>query len=95
MTIKAYEKVHATAVRRIGLIPAKNLGTTPHGHRHATGKYLSKAGFSRKVVMKIMHHASESSQDVYTQQSILEVQNALREYDDLIRYGSTNATNRT
>nr|WP_314447257.1 gamma-mobile-trio recombinase GmtY [uncultured Sphingomonas sp.] len=85
MTVKAYEKVHATAVRRIGLIPAKHLGTTPHGHRHATGKYLAASNLPRKVIMKILHHASEASQDVYTEPTIAEVQSSLREYDALLR----------
>ncbi|MCH2841427.1 hypothetical protein K3V81_14775, partial [Listeria monocytogenes] len=34
-TIGAYRQLHGKAVRRIGLIPSKNSGTTPHGHRHA------------------------------------------------------------
>jgi integrase len=83
MGIKAYEKVHAAAVRRIGLTAAKHLGTTPHGHRHATGKALAAAKLPRKVIMKMLHHSSDASQDVYTQPTILEIQKAVREADGL------------
>jgi integrase len=77
MTVGGYEKVHAAAVRRIGLVPAKASGTTPHGHRHAFGKGLAEAGMPGKLIMKMMHHSAESSHHVYTQPSIADVQAAV------------------
>jgi len=78
MGIRAYEKVHAAAVRRIGLAAAKNSGTTPHGHRHAYGLRLRRAGIPRKVRQVAMHHKSAFSQDVYTEADAAEVEKTLR-----------------
>ena len=72
MTVKAYEKVHGVAMRRIGLVPAKARGTTPHGHRHAFGKWLARGGASRKVIKVAMHHKSAFSQDAYTAEDAAE-----------------------
>jgi integrase len=66
-SIDAYKKAHRAALRRIGLIAAKALGTTPHGHRHAYGQRLADAGIdpvSRRVAL---HHKSLESQVVYTE----------------------------
>ncbi|MDF1484116.1 MAG: site-specific integrase [Alcaligenaceae bacterium] len=62
-----FEDSHAAAVRRIGLIPAKHLGTSIHGHRHAYGQRLRKAGVPKETIRRFMHHAAVESQDVYTQ----------------------------
>ena len=77
MTDSAFEKVHAAAVRRIGLEPAMALGTTPHGHRHAYGQYLRQAKLDRKVIQVALHHKSVLSQDVYTEANVAEVAAAL------------------
>jgi hypothetical protein len=65
MTTAGYAKVHHAAVRRIGLIPAKNLGTTPHGHRHAYGHEAEARGLSRKVIQIAMGHRNPFSQEIY------------------------------
>jgi hypothetical protein len=44
-TVDSYRQAHARAVRRIGLVPARSMGTTPHGHRHAYGQRLADAGW--------------------------------------------------
>ena len=41
-SIDAFEDAHARAVKRIGLIPAKARGTTPHGHRDAYGQVRTR-----------------------------------------------------
>lgn len=70
---KQYEKAHARAVMRVGLMPAKHLGTTTHGHRHAYGQRLRAAGIDKEMRRRLMHHSSLSSQDVYTQPSDSEI----------------------
>lgn len=57
---------HAAAVRRIGLEPSQELGTHEHGHRHAYGQRLRKAGVSEEMIRRFMHHTDISSQKVYT-----------------------------
>lgn len=72
-----YESLGA-AVRKIGLTPSKELGTTSHGLRHAYGQVLSKLKVPRKFIQVFMHHAAPGSQDVYTQP---EAGDAARELD--------------
>ena len=66
-TLTQYNKAHAAACERIGLAVGKALGTTPHGHRHAYGRRLRNAGVAKPLIRRFMHHASEASQEVYTQ----------------------------
>lgn len=66
-TIDSYRQAHARAVQRIGLIPAKALGTTPHGHRHAYGRRLADAGVDELTIQRVMHHKSLGSQAIYTE----------------------------
>jgi site-specific recombinase XerD len=81
MTVKAYEKVHAAAVRRLGLEPAKALGTTPHGHRHAYGHWLWQANVDPKIRQLALHHKSTLSQEIYTEASLHEVVSAFAKID--------------
>lgn len=76
-TIPQYLKAHAAACERIGLRVSKELGTTPHGHRHAYGRRLAGAGLDKSLIRRLMHHSSIESQDVYTQSSSSEIQSAL------------------
>lgn len=62
-----FEKSHANAVRRIGLVPAKHLGTSIHGHRYAYGQRLRKAGINEHMIRRFLHHADLESQRVYTE----------------------------
>ena len=70
---------HAKAVERIGLIPAKVLGTTAHGHRHAYGQGLAKAKLGALVIKKAMHHSSLESQEIYTEPEYEQVQTMIEE----------------
>ena len=72
-----YNKAHAAACERIGLMVGKELGTTPHGHRHAYGRRLSNAGVDKPLIRRFMHHASVESQEVYTQATTRETLVAL------------------
>lgn len=77
MNVRAYEKVHAAAVRRLGLIPTKVAGTTPHGHRHSYGRSLARSGADRKVIQVAMHHKSVFSQETYSEADSNEVSQAI------------------
>lgn len=76
--IGQYEKAHAAAVKRIGMQVSKELGTTPHGHRHAYGRRLSNAGIEPVMIKRVMHHASIESQLVYTQPTLEEIHEMLK-----------------
>lgn len=76
-TLAQYLKAHAAACKRIGLEVSKELGTTPHGHRHAYGRRLTAAGLDKALKRRLLHHASIESQDVYTQSTSSEIQTAL------------------
>lgn len=77
-TIEAFEQAHAHAVRRAGLVPIKAQGTTPHGHRHAFGRRLRRAGVDSLFIQRAMHHRSPDSQRVYTAPSAAELAEAVR-----------------
>jgi integrase len=76
-TLTQYNKAHAAACERIGLVVGKALGTTPHGHRHAYGRRLRNAGVDKALIRRFMHHASVESQEVYTQATTREALAAL------------------
>jgi len=97
--IDSYKRAHRRAVKRIGLEPAKALGTTPHAHRHAYAQQLTKSKVDPIIRKKAFHHKSLESQSVYTEPSREDLINELeaavqREKDgvgvpppDLLRYG--------
>jgi len=66
-SVQAFKKAHKAAVERIGLVAAKALGTTPHGHRHAYGQRLTEADIDPIFRKKALHHRSLESQVVYTE----------------------------
>jgi integrase len=76
-SIDAYEDAHARAVERIGLVPAKALGTSPHGHRHAYGQRLEDLHLDAKFLMKALHHKSLESQIVYTEPDRVKLNRAI------------------
>ncbi len=76
-SIDAFEDAHAKAVRRIGLVPAKALGTTPHGHRHAYGQRLSDLHLDAIFLKKALHHKSLESQTVYTEPDRVKLNRAI------------------
>ncbi|TCB30296.1 site-specific integrase [Acinetobacter sp. ANC 4910] len=77
-TIKNFQRLHKNAVKRIGLICKKDLGTTEHGHRHAYGFRAAQAGLSQVEIQKAMHHKSPTSCLVYIKPTLEEVQEKLR-----------------
>jgi len=95
-TLTQYNKTHAAACERIGLTVGKAHGTTPHGHRHAYGRRLHNAGVGKPLIRRFMHHASEESQEVYTQATTSEVRAGLRaavqqlrdKYDEVVHMPS-------
>jgi integrase len=86
MNGKTFADMHKAAVIRAGLVPAKSLGTTPHGHRHAYGQWLEAARerglISRKVIQTCMHHSSVLSQDTYTRSSLDAINQTLQQVLD-------------
>ena len=82
-------KTTEAAVRRIGLIPAKMEGTTPHGHRHAAGQRLNDAGVDPQIRQHVLHHKSIESQMVYTEPNITKVTRILDEATTLLESGQT------
>lgn len=76
-SIDNYKQAHRLAISRIGLIPSKDLGTTPHGHRHAYGRRLMRSGVSPQIKQRALHHKSIASQAIYTAPSATDVNNAL------------------
>jgi len=80
-SIDAYEKQHIKAVESIGLDVAKELGTTPHAHRHAYGRRLTDAKIQGLMITKAMSHKSEESKEVYQKYSIDEIRDAMKSVD--------------
>jgi integrase len=78
-TIDKFTKAHGTAIERLGMTVRKQLGTTPHGHRHAYGRRLKNSGVDPLLIQRCMHHASEESQLVYTQTTLQETFTALQD----------------
>ena len=77
-TIKNFQRLHADAVRRIGLQPEKYLGTTEHGHRHSYGYRLAEHDFSQREIQKAMHHKNPDSCLVYIQPTNKELRNKMK-----------------
>lgn len=78
-TIDAFRQAHGRAVSRIGLVPGKLYGTTPHGHRHAYAQNMTDAGVSEHVIQTALHHKSPESQQVYKEPPPAKVNKALQE----------------
>lgn len=76
--LSTFNDAHAEACLRVGLVPQKELGTTPHGHRHAYGQRLKKAKFNEKYIQTFLHHASAESQKQYTKPSLAEIASELQ-----------------
>jgi site-specific recombinase XerD len=75
--IKAFEDAHAKALKRIGLVAAKALGTTPHAHRHAYGQRLVDLQLEAIFVKTALHHKSLESQIVYTEPDRVKLNRAI------------------
>lgn len=81
-TADSFRQAHERAVKRAGLDYGKGKGTSPHGHRHAYGTRLTKAKVERRHIARAMHHRNLFSQDVYSQPSHREVDEAIRAASD-------------
>lgn len=73
----AFDDSFRSAVRRIGLVPDKWSGTSPHGMRHRYGAWLEEFGIGEKEGQIALHHTNALSQGVYRQVSIETVVNAV------------------
>lgn len=73
----AYTQSLTRAVKRIGLDPAKVLGTTTHGFRHGYGQDLADAELDEKTIQICLHHNSATSQQVYTRPEQQRIQREL------------------
>lgn len=82
----AYRKAHRAAVKRIGLISEKMLGTTPHGHRHSYGQRLAADGATDLTIKSAMHHSSIESSGVYTQPKSTQVRATLAALESKMAY---------
>ncbi|WP_166364439.1 gamma-mobile-trio recombinase GmtY [Pseudomonas akapageensis] len=76
-TLNAFNKNYAAAMARVGLSTSKVEGRSPHGHRHAFGRRLTRAGVDPVIRKKALHHSSLESQVVYTAPGIADVSQAL------------------
>jgi hypothetical protein len=76
-SIASYKQAHAKAVQRIGVLPIRSEGGTPHAHRHAYGRRLMRAGIDPVLRRKALHHKSLGSQAVYTAPNVADVTKAL------------------
>ncbi|MBT9521300.1 MAG: site-specific integrase [Dechloromonas sp.] len=92
-TIDSYRQSHARAIKRIGLTPQKQYGTTPHGHRHAYGQMLTDAGVPEIVIQRALNHKSIISQNVYTSPSQSKIDEELRKAQS--RIDTTAALNKS
>lgn len=94
-TVDSYRQAHARAVKRIGLVPAKVYGTTPHGHRHAYAQLLTDSGVGSEVIQAALHHKSQDSQQVYKEPTAEKVNSALREASRVAQLDNINSLKRT
>jgi integrase/uncharacterized membrane protein len=81
-TIKNFRRMHDDAVKRIGLNPCKDEGTSCHSHRHSYGYDLSELGFSQVEIQKSMHHKSPDSCLVYIQPTSEDLRTKMRVLED-------------
>ncbi len=85
----SFGRAHARAITRIGLVPAKMLGTTSHGHRHAYGQRLAAAGIDPVFCKKALHHHSLESQVVYTEPNVDRISKVLNEATRILDEGNS------
>jgi integrase len=88
-TLNAFNVNYAAAMARINLITAKVEGRSPHGHRHAYGRRLTRAGIDPMIRKKAMHHFSLESQIPYTTPGFADVNQAFSQAAERIEQSST------
>jgi integrase len=72
-SVKEYSRKHGEAVKKIGLVPAQSLGTTPHGHRHAFAYRVKSSGLDGLYISRAMNHKSVESKNVYLDSTTKEI----------------------
>ena len=60
-----FQQAHKRAVEKIGLVVAKDNGTTPHSHRHSYGSDVWEATKDSVILQKVLRHSSPLSQHIY------------------------------
>lgn len=85
----SFVRAHARAIERIGLMPTKMLGTSPHGHRHAYGQRMTDAEIDPFIRKKALHHNSLESQLVYTEPQTNKVTQILNNATKALNDGET------
>ena len=66
------------ALRRIGVVPQKNMGFSPHGLRHRYGRWMAALGLDEKTQQIMLHHRSAASGRVYSAYTPQFVENAVK-----------------
>jgi integrase len=77
--LSAFNENYKSALARIGYSNSKSEGRSPHGHRHAFGRRLTRAGVDPIIRKKALHHTKLESQVRYTTLSIKDVSSAMQE----------------
>lgn len=76
LTLNAFNQNYNAALARIDIDNSKVEGFSRHGHRHAFGRRLTRAGINPLIIKKALHHSSLNSQAVYTQPGVKDVTDA-------------------
>lgn len=74
---QSFGLAHRRAVERIGLVVAKNLGTTRHAHRHTYASGVWEATRDPVILQKVLRHSNPQSQFVYIHPSDQKIRDAL------------------
>lgn len=64
-TLNAFNYNYRSALKKIKLKSRKELGTTPHSHRHRYIRRLDESNLDPYTIKKCAHHSSLNSQEVY------------------------------
>lgn len=83
-TVGAFRQTFKFAIENVGLVYGKNVGTSPHGLRHAFCSALKQAGVSPEIIRGVMRHKSLESQQVYGQPNVASIAEVLRVASGLI-----------
>lgn len=90
-TIKNFQRLHRSAVERIGLNCSKYEGTSEHGHRHAYGYRLGRKEneFTQTEIQRMLHHAHPDSCLVYLEKTDEERREQMRAIESKNRPASS------
>lgn len=77
LKMQRYLAAYDRAIVKIGLLPKKSAGTTPHGHRHSYTMWLENLGLSPQHIRRFLHHWSVGSQNTYKRHTEEELHEAV------------------